>query len=224
MIIIIIEASDINLPLTCISCRRTCRTGCVSIVETVIQSVNRRQKRSELWTVNLAEIFNLLIGTETWGQLAVVRQHIKTLAESCIKCSVNSVRGHHQEALTWLYCASLWCNIISTCVREFPSLPFYLLTSWLQCSFSDKVIITLSRYNWFKTSFAQERRCRYASDCCMSFPWRVAQSRPNAMMKAQLVRERSVFSLSYTSFVLTRSIIFSQGKGSKLAVDGVILE
>jgi len=54
-----------NLPLTCISCRRTCRRGCINIVETVIQYVNRRQQRSELWTVNLAEIVSLLIGTET---------------------------------------------------------------------------------------------------------------------------------------------------------------
>jgi hypothetical protein len=63
----------------------------INIVESVIQSVNRRLQRSELWTVNLGEIVSYWIGTKTWGQLATVRQHIKTGAESCFKCSVNSV-------------------------------------------------------------------------------------------------------------------------------------
>lgn len=153
------------------------------------------QATAEIWTVNCKSSRNC--------QLVVWYQNmrpagIKTWAELCIKCSVNSVRGHHHLVLTWLYCIPLWCNIISKCVREFPSLPFYLLTSLLQRSFSDKVIITLRCYNWFKPSFAQDRLCRYASNCCVTFSWMVVQSRPNTMMKAQMVRERSFFSLSHT--------------------------
>lgn len=187
--------------------------------------MNWRLHCSELWTVNLAEIVSLLIGTKTWGQLAVVRQHVKTWAESCLKCSVNSVRGHHHLALTWLYCVPLWCNIISKWVREFPSLPFCLLTSWLQCSFSDKVIITLDCYDWFKTSFAQDRLCRYTSDCCVTlFLKRSAKQTEHDDESPIGEKKKRLLTVIHLSSLLTRSIIFSQGKGSKLAVAGVILE